>query len=60
MLLQNDGVTVLLIASHTASRPSAPPPVRMACQLNVRNTIGDSVITNTIVERFAVRGPIGM
>src|SRR5919109_4996911 len=57
--LQNDGATVRLTAAHTAARPSASFCWRMRFQLNVRNTIGESVMTNTMVDRLAVRGPNG-
>src|SRR5437868_5053399 len=58
--LQNDGAMVRFTALHTAARPSASLSQRMRFQLNVRNTIGESVITNTMVDRLAVNGPIGM
>src|SRR5215470_3525829 len=60
VLLQNDGATVCFTASHTATRPSTFRSSRIRFQLKVRKTIGESVITNTMVDRLAVRGPIGM
>src|SRR5215813_8522431 len=60
VLLQNDGATVCFTASQTAARPSVLRSSRIPFQLKVRKTIGESVITNTIVDRFAVSGPVGM
>src|SRR5438552_3710994 len=60
VLLQNDGATVCLTASSTAVCPSALRSPRILFQLKVRKTIGERVITKTIVDRLAVSGPIGM
>ena len=60
VLLQNEGVTVCFTASHTGPLPSACRSPRIRFQLKVRKTIGESVITNTMVERLAVSGPMGI
>src|SRR5437868_2004065 len=58
--LQNDGATVSFTALHTAAYLTDVCCSRILFQLKVRNTIGERVITNTMVERFAVTGPIGI
>ena len=58
--LQNEGAAVRFTALHTAPSPSPCRSSRMRFQLKVRNTIGESVMTKTIVERLAVSGPMGI
>ena len=58
--LQNEGAAVRFTAFHTAPNPCACRSSRMRFQLKVKNTIGESVMTKTIVERLAVSGPMGI